>query len=63
MTEYDGLILDVTATDETPDKEFLERLGHPVPVCHGPDWDRASDHQGTLPEGGIGPRSNLPTRP
>jgi len=41
MTDYSGLILDVTVTDAAQDKEFLERLGHPVLVCHGPDWGRA----------------------
>ena len=41
MKDHGGLILDVTATEGTPDKEFLQRLGHPVLVCHGPDWGRA----------------------
>lgn len=36
-----GLVLDVTALDATPDKDFLERLDHPVLVCHGPDWGHA----------------------
>ncbi|MFV1999920.1 MAG: hypothetical protein ACC654_06085 [Acidimicrobiia bacterium] len=41
MTDFDGLVLDVTASDAAPDKDFLERLGHPVLVCHGPAWGRA----------------------
>jgi hypothetical protein len=41
MDKYGGLILDVTATEAAPDKDFLEQLGHPVLVCHGPDWGRA----------------------
>jgi hypothetical protein len=41
VTDFDGLILDVTASDAAPDKDFLERLGHPVLVCHGPAWGRA----------------------
>jgi hypothetical protein len=38
---YKGLILDVTPFDAAPDKDFLERLNHPVLVCHGPDWGHA----------------------
>ncbi len=30
MTDLSGLILDVTSRDAAPDKEFLEKLGHPV---------------------------------
>ncbi|GMQ98061.1 MAG: hypothetical protein BMS9Abin17_0566 [Acidimicrobiia bacterium] len=41
MTDYSGLVLDVTASDATLDKDFLERIGHPVLVCHGPAWGRA----------------------
>lgn len=41
MTDFSGLILDVTHTDAAPDREFLEHLGHPVLVCHGPAWGRA----------------------
>ncbi len=32
----EGIILDVTPGDATLDVEFLQRLGHPVLVCHGP---------------------------
>jgi len=32
----EGVILDVTPGDARIDAEFLERLGHPVLVCHGP---------------------------
>ena len=31
-----GLILDVTPNGQD-DRAFLEKLGHPVLVCHGPD--------------------------
>jgi len=41
LTDSSGLVLDVTASDATLDKDFLERLGHPVLVCHGPAWGRA----------------------
>ncbi len=41
MTDVSGPILDVTSRDAAPDKDFLERLGHPVLVCHGPDWGHA----------------------
>lgn len=41
MTDFSGLILDVTSAEAAPDREFLERLGHPVLVCHGPAWGRA----------------------
>lgn len=33
----EGLILDVTPADGEFDRSFLERLGHPVLVCHGPE--------------------------
>ena len=35
--EVEGLILDVTPADGVFDREFLEKLGHPVLVCHGPE--------------------------
>ena len=41
MTDFSGLILDVTPSDAVLDKDFLERLGHPVLVCHGPAWGHA----------------------
>jgi hypothetical protein len=41
MTDFSGLILDVTPSEPVLDKEFLERLGHPVLVCHGPAWGHA----------------------
>ena len=41
MTGFSGLILDVTPTEAVLDKDFLERLGHPVLVCHGPAWGHA----------------------
>lgn len=31
------ILLDVTAGSDHFDEEMLERLGHPVKVCHGPD--------------------------
>lgn len=34
--ETEGLILDVTPGGEQFERELLERLGHPVLVCHGP---------------------------
>ncbi|HEX9644348.1 MAG TPA: hypothetical protein VGC11_10160 [Acidimicrobiia bacterium] len=34
--EY-GVILDVSAGEAAFDREFLERNGHPVLVCHGPE--------------------------
>jgi len=33
----EGVILDVTPADGEFDRSFLERLGHPVLVCHGPE--------------------------
>lgn len=33
----EGLILDATAADADFDRDFLEKLGHPVLVCHGPE--------------------------
>ncbi len=36
--DYSGLILDVTALEDPPDKDFLEKLGHPVLTCHGPAY-------------------------
>ena len=38
MEETSGLILDVTPYDQPIDKNLLEQMGHPVQVCHGPDW-------------------------
>lgn len=38
MEDTSGLILDVTPFDEPIDKNLLEKMGHPVEVCHGPDW-------------------------
>ncbi len=35
--DIEGLILDVTSADGDFDRTFLERLGHPVLVCHGPE--------------------------
>ena len=35
--DVEGLILDVTPADGEFDRSFLERLGHPVLVCHGPE--------------------------
>jgi len=35
--EPEGIILDVTPADGDFDRDFLEKLGHPVLVCHGPD--------------------------
>ena len=32
----EGVILDVTPGSAALDEEFLEKLGHPVLVCHGP---------------------------
>jgi hypothetical protein len=37
MDEREGLILDVTPADGEFDRSFLEKLGHPVLVCHGPE--------------------------
>jgi hypothetical protein len=37
MDDAEGLILDVTPADGEFDRSFLERLGHPVLVCHGPE--------------------------
>jgi len=36
-----SIILDVTASDGTFESRFLEPLGHPVLVCHGPDFAKA----------------------
>jgi hypothetical protein len=36
--ETDGVILlDVASGTDTFDQDLLERLGHPVRMCHGPD--------------------------
>lgn len=37
----EGIILDVTPRDGAVERRFLENLGHPVLVCHGPDWGKA----------------------
>jgi hypothetical protein len=37
MQPTGGLILDVTPFEGEFDRSFLERLGHPVLVCHGPE--------------------------
>lgn len=37
MPESDGYILfDIPEGQEPIDREFLEQLGHPVRICHGP---------------------------
>ncbi len=41
MKKMSGLILDVTPTDDPVDKKLLEQMGHPVVVCHGPEWGHA----------------------
>jgi len=38
MEDTGGLILDVTPSDQPIDKNLLEKMGHPVQVCHGPEW-------------------------
>jgi len=35
--DSESVILDVTPSDGDFDKDFLEKLGHPVLVCHGPE--------------------------
>ncbi|MEA2001452.1 MAG: hypothetical protein U9N84_06145 [Actinomycetota bacterium] len=37
--EAEGIILDVTPSSGDFDRDFLQRLGHPVLVCHGPEKD------------------------
>lgn len=40
MTQFpEGIILDVTPGSAVFETDFLERLGHPVLVCHGPMHD------------------------
>jgi hypothetical protein len=40
MDEFpEGIILDVTPGSAVFEADFLERLGHPVLVCHGPMHD------------------------
>jgi hypothetical protein len=34
--DEEGLILDVTPAEGDFESDFLEKLGHPVLVCHGP---------------------------
>ena len=41
MTSEQGIILDVTSGDTGFETRFLENLGHPVLVCHGPDLGTA----------------------
>ena len=41
MLAEQSIILDVTASDGTFESRFLEPLGHPVLVCHGPDIGKA----------------------
>ncbi len=41
MLSEQSIILDVTASDSTFETRFLEGLGHPVLVCHGPDFGKA----------------------
>jgi hypothetical protein len=38
--EYEGVILDVTPASGEFDTDFLERLGHPVLLCHGPGGEK-----------------------
>jgi hypothetical protein len=37
VPDEQSIILDVTPSDATFDRRFLEGIGHPVLVCHGPD--------------------------
>ena len=39
--DMEGVILDVTFADADFDRDFLEKLGHPVLVCHGPEIGHA----------------------
>ncbi|MCL1595612.1 MAG: hypothetical protein M3132_14790 [Actinomycetia bacterium] len=41
MRESRGVILDVTPVDALIEQDLLARMGHPVLVCHGPDWGHA----------------------
>ena len=41
MQDTSGLILDVTPVENPIDKKLLEQMGHPVLVCHGPEWGHA----------------------
>jgi hypothetical protein len=41
MQGMNGLILDVTPNEDPIDKKLLEQMGHPVLVCHGPEWGHA----------------------
>ena len=38
MKDTSGVILDVTPFDEPIDRNLFEQMGHPVMVCHGPEW-------------------------
>ncbi len=35
--DSEGIILDVTPANGEFDRDFLEKLGHPVIICHGPE--------------------------
>ena len=37
LTPLGMILVDIVAGDEDFDRSFLERTGHPVVVCHGPD--------------------------
>lgn len=41
MLSEQSIILDVTTTDGEFETRFLESLGHPVLVCHGPDFGKS----------------------
>ena len=41
MLAEQSIILDVTANDGAFETRFLQPLGHPVLVCHGPDIGKA----------------------
>lgn len=41
MPDEQSIILDVTGGDGAFETRFLESLGHPVLVCHGPDFGKS----------------------
>jgi hypothetical protein len=41
MLDEASIILDVTPGEAVFETKLLEGLGHPVLVCHGPDWGKA----------------------
>lgn len=41
MDDEESVILHVTPDRGSFSKDFLEPLGHPVLVCHGPEWGKA----------------------